>query len=124
MKKDVKIPGSEIVIRHATPRDCEQVYKVHITSIRHFCSDYYSTEVVLAWISSKSLDAYRNLPNNIISIIAENDGIIFGFGFLNLKNRSIDSLYLLPHRERKGYGKAILFRLEEIARNAEIRELG
>lgn len=48
---------------------------------------------------------------------------IFGFAFLNLKNNSIDSLYLLPHFEGKGYGKAILFHVEDIARSLEIHEL-
>jgi GNAT superfamily N-acetyltransferase len=48
---------------------------------------------------------------------------IVGFGLLNLKTRSIDSLYLEPNASCKGYSKALLVELETIAQENNIREL-
>jgi len=122
-KKNIDISNSDVIIREATPQDGEHVYQIHIKSIEYFCSDYYTPEAISAWISSKNPDTYKNLPHEVILIVAEKNEMIFGFAFLNLKSKSIDSLYLLPHFEGKGYGRAILFHLEEIARNLEIHEL-
>lgn len=70
-KEGPKTSASDIIIREASSEEGEQVYQIHIKSIEHFCSDYYSPEAISAWISSKNPETYKNLPQDVICIVAE-----------------------------------------------------
>ncbi len=112
-----------MILRSATPQDANAIFELHVASISHYCKPFYAPEVLLAWISTKTPDTYKNLPAHYQMIVAENDNKIIGFGVLNLKQHSIDSVYILPNHSRLGIGSALLKKLEALARDHAIQKL-
>lgn len=110
-------------IRNVKNNDCFKIYDLHINSIKHYCSDFYSEEAITAWLELKSPEEYKNHSSNRVSIVAEKDDEIVGFGLINLNKKSIDSLYLKPYMAGKGIGKLLLKKLEEIAQQNQIEIL-
>lgn len=110
-------------IRQANAQDCDAICKLHVASIQHYCSSFYPEASVAAWAASKTSETYISIPDRRICIVAEVDKNIIGFGLLNLAKKSIDSLYLAPDFSGKGYGKALLSKLEKIALEHSINEL-
>jgi GNAT superfamily N-acetyltransferase len=110
-------------IRNAKDDDRFKIYDLHINSIKHYCSAFYSEEAITAWLELKSPEEYKSLSSNKIIIVAEKDNEIVGFGLINLNKKSIDSLYLKPHMAGKGIGKLLLQKLEEIAQQNQIERL-
>ena len=88
-----------------------------------FVSNFYSASAIAAWVNSKSLKAYQNIPNHNRLIVAEEKEQIIGFGLLNLDKKSIDSLYVWPNQAGRGYGKILLECIEKIAQEEGIDEL-
>jgi N-acetylglutamate synthase-like GNAT family acetyltransferase len=110
-------------IRNAKNDDCFKIYDLHINSIKHYCSEFYSEEAIAAWLKLKSPEEYKNHSSNRIIIVAEKNDEIVGFGLINLNKKSIDSLYLKPYMAGKGIGKLLLQKLEEIAQQNQIEML-
>ncbi|WP_028389615.1 GNAT family N-acetyltransferase [Legionella fairfieldensis] len=110
-------------IRNAKNDDCFKIYDLHVNSIKHYCSEFYSENAITAWLELKSPEEYKNHSSNRIIIVAEKDNEIVGFGLINLNKKSIDSLYLKPHMSGKGIGKLLLQKLEEIAQQNQIEML-
>jgi GNAT superfamily N-acetyltransferase len=111
------------MIREAKNEDAQQIYEVHIASIRHFCSAFYPENSISGWIASKTIESYKKLPEDSILIVAEINERIAGFGLLNLGQKSINSLYVAPINSGTGIGKMLLINLEKIAQNHGIFEL-
>ena len=82
-------------IRKAINDDAKAIYELHIASIQYYCADFYPADVVAAWISSKHINGYQDLPGYYVIIVAEQDQKILGFGVLNLQKNSIDSIYMV-----------------------------
>lgn len=110
-------------IRYGTNEDCNELYKLQIASIKHFCKSCYSSSAINAWVESKSPENYKNLPGYRISIVAVENTQILGFGLLSIQNCHIDNLYVAPNYSGRGYGKGLLQCLEEIAKDYKLNEL-
>lgn len=113
----------QIILREAQLKDCNELYQLHIDSIQHYCSGFYSVEAISAWVQSKSPDVYKNDPPNQILLVVEYDKTIVGFAWLNILKKKLEGLYLAPKVSSKGYGKLLLDRIENIAKTYQINEL-
>src|SRR3990167_8070242 len=113
-----------LIIRKATANDSRRIYELHIASIRHYCSSYYSIYAIIAWTSVKSLADYDKFVQNDIVIVAEdNDQRIKGFALLNPRKQSLDSLYIAPGHAGEGCGKMLLNSIEKAAKDQKIEKI-
>ena len=72
-----------ITIRPATPDDAETIAHLHRQAVQELAKDYYSLEERESWsppVDQGRIDKVLNEMKEAIMIVADNDGIIAGFG--------------------------------------------
>ncbi len=104
-----------LVIRRAKPEDNDSIGRVHLRAITEICSSHYAPEEIEAWAKPRNPDHYVEAIRNKEFYVAEENGIIVGFGTLNQTNREVEAIYVLPEFARRGIGQKILRKLEEKA---------
>ncbi len=112
-----------VVIRRAKEIDCEAILRVHIRAIREIANSHYTPEEVEAWGHPRKPEHYAESVRNKEFYVAEENGIVIGFGTLNQVQGEIEAVYVSPEIVRRGIGKAILQKLEEWARDLNIKLL-
>lgn len=110
-------------IRYANNADSQEIYNLHIDSIKYYCSDFYPKASINAWLELKSPEEYQSVLPNRILIVAEENNEITGFCLLNIYKKSIDSLYIKPKMAGEGIGTLLLTSIEEMAEHHNIEML-
>ena len=86
-------------------------------------SDYYTDQQVEAWADKDESDGPPIEDEQQYLVVAEQNGIIVGFGQLSLENDEIVAVYVHPDYVRQGVGSVLLSHLESRANDAGIGEL-
>lgn len=114
------------ITRMAETRDAETVCQVLRRSITECCIEDHRGDprLLVAWLSNKT---YDNVLRWIESegchpVVAEVDGVLVGFASV-LASGEIPLNYIVPEVRFTGVGKALLVRLETIARGLGLQEL-
>jgi putative acetyltransferase len=102
-------------IRLGTISDTKKISQTHKASIQTLCKNFYSAENIKNWTSILNPEIYENAIKEKILIVAEEDGIICGFGILDLDTAEICAVYIHPDHTSKGIAKSILLKLESLA---------
>lgn len=110
-------------IRLSTNKDSQEVYKLHVESIKFYCSTHYSPQAIGDWIKIKTIKEYSCDQSDRLIFIVEEKKHILGFGMLNTQKNSIESLYVKPYRSGQGIGTALLKHIEKMACEHKIEEL-
>ncbi len=110
-------------VRRATEIDCQAILRVHIRAVREIANSHYTSEEVAAWARLREPEHYAESIREKEFYIAEENGVIVGFGTLNQMQSEIEAVYVSPEVVRRGVGKAILQKLEERARDLSIKSL-
>ena len=114
-----------VLFREMKQNDVTEIIDVHRQSIYGLCKDCYSESQMAVWTSlfnHKIFNEGLKDSNNIGIVAVDNDKII-GYGFINLRDKEVKGMYLIPEFTKKGIGKFILSKLELIAREHGITEL-
>jgi N-acetylglutamate synthase-like GNAT family acetyltransferase len=75
----------------------------------------YSPEEIQAWAVPKEPESYEESIRTKEFFVAEEDGIIIGFGVLNQESAVVEAVYVSPAAGRRGIGLQLLRKLEESA---------
>jgi len=110
-------------IRRGTEDDRQGIWTVHVRAIREVCSRSYSAEQVASWAGLLFPDSYVAVIRERFLVVAEDTSGIAGFGQLNQVSGEVDAVYVLPERQGKGIGGALLHSLEDAARAAGLKKL-
>jgi len=111
--------------RDMSPNDINEIIAVHKKSVYGLCSEFYSQEDMTIWtdlFSHKFSDEGIKDANNV-GIVAIDNNKIIGYGFINLNDKEVKGVYLIPEFTNKGIGKMILSKLESIAQEHKLDEL-
>ena len=111
------------IIRRAREEDCEGIARVHARAVREIAHSHYTPEEIAAWEKPHELRVYVEAVQNKQFYVAEEDGVVIGFGTLNDKQNLIEAVYVSPQAVRRGVASAILLQLEERARELGIQSL-
>lgn len=108
-------------IRHYRDTDCEKVAKLFVDTVTKVnCSDY-SPEQITAWISAvQDLEKWKNSFSNHISVVAVDNGVIVGFGDMDIDRAYLDRLYVSTGYQSQGVGTAICDYLESYSKSSLI----
>jgi putative acetyltransferase len=112
-----------IICRKATTADQETIWEVRTESIRGLCQSHYGEKVTEAWANAPVPDDFAEVICGRDFLVAEYEGIVIGFGFINRRTAELEAIFVKPHFARRGVGTAILTSLEAIARSAGLRSL-
>lgn len=118
----------QVELRMATPNDVEKLMRVHHSAIRADAVKVYPQQVIDDWagpITSDKVEAYRQriASGEEITVVAKQAGEIVGFGAIVEQNSELRAVYVSPSAGRSGIGGIILLRLEQIAKQREMKEL-
>jgi putative acetyltransferase len=105
-----------LTIRRATQEDKEAVWRVHGSAIRGTCAGHYSQEVIQIWAGRLRPEKYAEAIDRNDFFVAEEGGVVVGFGELGREEGAIQGLYVSPDVKGRGVGRKLLSTLEERAR--------
>jgi GNAT superfamily N-acetyltransferase len=106
-----------VQLREIKQSDGDAIIEVHQKSIRGLCKNIYSKNQIAIWtnlLTREMFDAGIADKNNI-GIVAIEDNKLIGYGFMNIADREIKGMYIIPEFTRQGIGRMILSKLEEHA---------
>src|SRR5215212_11957294 len=110
-----------LIIRKATQEDKEAIRRVHGRAIRETCASHYTTEVIEIWAGRLRAEKYAEAIDRYDFFVAEEDGVVVGFGELGRESGEIQGLYVSP--AGRGVGRKLLCKLEETARACGLKSL-
>lgn len=105
-----------LTIRRARQEDKEAIWRVHGRAIRETCASHYSQEVIQIWADGLRPEKYGEAIESYEFFVAEEDGVVVGFGELGPAAGEIQGLYVSPDVKGRGVGWKLLCTLEERAR--------
>jgi L-amino acid N-acyltransferase YncA len=121
---------SEFVIRTAEPGDEAAIHLAHMRSIREVCVKDHGPEEIKGWGNRELGERWTQEIKNHFVCVIEKEETIFGLGYIRIyekddqsKSAYLHALYLTPEVIGQGYGKQILSKLFEAAKNAEAKEI-
>lgn len=108
--------------RDMSPNDINEIIAVHKKSVYGLCKEFYSQEQMAIWTdlfnNKFSNEGIKNMNN--VGIVAVDNNKVIGYGFINLKDKEVKGIYLIPEFINKGIGKTILSKLESIAQEHKL----
>lgn len=112
-----------LTIRRAQKEDCQSIASVHTAAVTGIRADLYTPEEIQAWAVPKKPESYEEAVRRKEFFVAEEDGVIVGFGVLNEESSEVEAVYVSPGAGRRGIGLEVLGKLEERARALGLEEL-
>ena len=109
-------------IKRATPTDANAAFDIRRAAIRSQCIGAYTAEQMALWTRGKAEDGYSALMDKPFYLGWLN-GEPIATGMLDLANNEVGALFVLPAFTGRGYGKAMLDHLEQVARELAIEEV-
>ena len=112
-----------LTIRRAGQEDKEAIWRVHGRAIRETCAGHYSREVIEIWAGRLRPEKYAEAIDRYDFFVAEEDGVVVGFGELGRETGAVQGLYVSPDVKGRGVGRELLRTLEERARAYGLKSL-
>lgn len=120
-RPEVKV--KPLVIRRAAPDDRERIWLVHTGAVRRLCRGHYSPRDIEAWVGPLTPESYRESMKSRMFLVAEEGGVVLGFGALNVEAAEVEAVYVDPDHARRGIGARLLRALEAAARASGLTRL-
>jgi putative acetyltransferase len=122
--------SASFTLRPGTPEDALSIIEAHRAAVRGMAIGFYSREIVEEWapisVSPERVEGFaRTIASGeeVVVVAVDSSGLILGFGSIVPSNDELRAVYVRSEHGRKGVGRAILRRLEDLAREAGLKEL-
>lgn len=109
-------------IKRATQADAQAAFDIRLLAIRGQCIGAYSREQMLLWTRGRAEDGYSALMDKPFYLGWVNGEPVVT-GMLDPDNHEVGALFVLPEFAGRGYGKAMLDHLENLARELAIEHV-
>ena len=107
-------------LRCGTPQDLEAVLNLFVRSIREVaCADYTEPQLDAWAASAENRDRWRAMlagETGLRFFLAEQDGVLCGFGSFLRSEELLDHLYVSPDYQRRGAAALLAGQIETLAR--------
>ena len=121
---------ASFTLRPAVPGDALSIIDAHRAAIRGTAAGFYDREVIEEWapigVSPERIEGFARAiasGEEIVIVAVDSSHQILGFGSIVPSNDELRAVYVRSEHGRKGIGRAILRRLEGLAREAGLKEL-
>ena len=106
-------------LRCGTPQDLEAVLNLFVRSIREVaCADYTGPQLDAWAASAENRDRWRAMltgETGLRFFLAEQDGVLCGFGSFLRSEELLDHLYVSPDFQRRGAAALLSGQIEALA---------
>ncbi|KRP63476.1 GNAT family N-acetyltransferase [Pseudomonas orientalis] len=109
-------------IKRATPDDADSAFEIRREAILGQCIGAYTAEQMALWTRGSASDGYSVLMEKRFYLGCVN-GEPVATGMLDLANNEVGALFVRPAFTGRGYGKAMLDHLENVARHIALEEV-
>ncbi|AZF27246.1 GNAT family N-acetyltransferase [Pseudomonas sp. R2-60-08W] len=109
-------------IKRATPDDADRAFEIRREAIRSQCIGAYSAEQMALWTRGRASDGYSTLMEKLFYMGWVNGEAVVT-GMLDLANNELGALFVRSAFTGRGYGKAMLDHLEDVARQRAVAEV-
>lgn len=123
-------PEPAILLRRGQSADALAILEVHRSAVRGTAVAAYSQSIIDEWgpavIGPERVESFQHWierGEEWIVLAVDPKGRVIGFGSIVPGNSELRAVYVAADQGRKGVGRAILIRLEELAREAGVTEL-
>lgn len=106
-----------LTIRRARQEDCQSIVRVHSAAVTGIRTTLYTPEEIQSWAIPKKPESYQDAIRSKEFFVAEEDGVVMGFGVLNQESAEVEAVYVSPEAGRRGVGLGLLQKLDERARS-------
>ena len=117
-------------LRPGRPDDALAILKAQRSAIRQTAASAYSPAIIDEWapvvIVTERVETFQRWierGDELIVVATDSAGKIIGFGSIVPTNSELRAVYVDAAYGRQGVGRALLARLEELARDAGLTEL-
>ena len=124
------VAGLPFQLRLGRPDDAAAILETQRSAIRQTAASAYSPAIIDEWapavIVRERVDTFRRWierGEELIVVAMEPAGEIIGFGSIVPANSELRAVYVDAAYGGQGVGRALLARLEELARDAGVAEL-
>lgn len=114
---------SDITIRAARPSDFDALDRIRTTAVRELAASHYDPEVIRDWSMAHDRALFEEALAKLVSIVAEKEGDVVGFGQLDIGKSEIRAVYVDPSVARTGVGRQLIEALETLALGAGLERL-
>lgn len=104
-----------IRIRKAEGHESEALWALRAAAIRRHCSPVYDAAVIRRWLATPMPDDWGRILLEKEALVAEVDGLLAGFGQVDLATRTLEALFVAPAYAGRGVGGRLLRALESFA---------
>lgn len=116
-----------IDVRHAVEADSASVERVHRRAVEAVDRRFYSDDEITSWAGRRDAETRRtrfsdSLEESVFQV-AERGSRVVGFAQLIVESHEVRALYVDPRYGRRGIGRKLLDRLEDIARERGVPDL-
>src|SRR3989344_8847209 len=112
---------NKITIRRFKNSDAKKVYNLIKEDDLKIAIKFYPKKVVMARLKGQSPENILKKSLKRICFVAEKNNKIIGY--INLSKNEIKKLFVLPKFHKKGIGKELLKKIEEIAKKRKMKKL-
>jgi putative acetyltransferase len=121
--------GSLVLVRRATVEDAAAMCAVSLAAIQHSAAAHYSPDQLTAWSGRRSVEGHRRMVEETTAFVAVVGGELAGFATVApasvgaLQAGEVDQLFVAPAYGGRGVARGLLAAVEELAREAGLKEL-
>lgn len=103
-------------LRVGRAEEADRLWVLRTRCVRELCSVAYPPEVIGPWSASPPPGHYRALLAAGGCVIAEDtDGVLLGYGVIDLAGNEIDALFVDPDCGGRGIGMTVMRAMEALA---------
>jgi GNAT superfamily N-acetyltransferase len=122
--------SASFTLRPGSPEDALSIIDTHRAAVRGAAAGFYSREIIEAWapigVSPERVEGFSRAISSgeeVVVVAVDSSDRMLGFGSIVPSNDELRAVYVRSGHGRKGVGRAILQRLEGLAREAGLKEL-
>lgn len=112
----------DLTIRKATADDALAAWEIRNEAIRHACRGYYADDLLEQWTAGEMTAQFVEAVAREF-YVATADGVVVGFGSINLEDGVVGAVFVRPEMMGRGIGKRIVAFCEDLGRRAGLTRL-
>lgn len=115
-------------IRPARLADALDIAALHHVAVHRLAAGFYDADVLSRWSPPVTVSRAERIYREAqaaggLTLVAEADGEIAGFGIVRPADGEISACYVAPEQARKGIGRKLVDAMEQVARSSGARAL-